>query len=91
MENGTTLDQRIDKIAKGREASLMAGLLKPLIDRKISENVLGLVAQYRSENLHHDLMIGRVAAISTLMGLMSELEAVHKQGLNALEREVKNA
>lgn len=87
----TTLDQRVDKIAKGREASLIAGLLKPLIDKKISENLLLLVTQYRSGDVTYQDMLGRVASISTLMGMMSELEAVHKQGLNALEREVKNA
>lgn len=91
MESGTTRDHNIERIAKGREAAIMAGLLKPLIDRKISEHLIALVTRYRSGDITHDGLVGGIAAISAFMGILSELETIQKQGIAAHAHEVNNA
>ena len=81
----TIADQRIERIREGREASLASGLIRPLVDKKIDETLKLLVSRYRDGDVTHDELLGKTAEISALMGLLSDLETVHRRGVRAQE------
>lgn len=86
-----SIDEKIDQIAKGREAAIVAGLLRPVIEDKIETVLRNLIAQYRALTASHDFLVGAVAEISALRGLIDDLERIHKKGIRALDTEHKNA
>ena len=87
MVLNTSRDALMGKIERGRHAGLAAGIVKPLIEQKISEQLKLLVARYRDSEITHDDLVGGIGGISALMGLMSDLERTHNQGNKAIEAE----
>jgi hypothetical protein len=89
MALGTThsADKQLDMIAKGRDAVIVAGLMRPFIDLKVEQLIQLAIRDYRNKNLTHDGMIGTIAEISALKGLLTDLERTHKAGVAVMEKE----
>lgn len=86
------MDERnLELIADGRTATVVAGAIKVFVDDKIRENVTLLTAIYRNGKIDHDQLVGKVAEITALLDLMSDLESVALRGDVAAAREFKDA
>jgi len=73
------------------EASALLGVISPLISDQVNSNLNLLVAHYRGADLKHDVMVGKVAEISALLAVLSEMEGRVRAGARASEREFGNA
>lgn len=82
---------RLDKIEAGRDATIISGLIAPWVNTRISNEVQLMVADFRSQLMTHDMMVGRIAGIAMLLTLMSELENIQVQASTAVEKEMSNA
>lgn len=78
-----TADQRIERISRGREATVASGLLRPIIDRQVEKVLSELCRSYQAGDTPHDLLVGGIAEITALRELLYELERIHKQGVAA--------
>jgi hypothetical protein len=76
-----------DIIQKGADASRIESLLGPYIQQEIMTRISHLTAAYRSDTLSHDKMVGMVGAISALQEVMSNLDSIQRQAIQAAERE----
>lgn len=84
-------DKTLDAQAQGRNAAVIAGLLKPFIDSMMSQIAHQLIMMYRSGTTEHDQILGKVAELSALSNLMSTLQAAHQRGVAATQKEYQNA
>ena len=76
---------------RSNEAALIERAVGPYVQERISNIVHRLVATYRGGTINHDTMLGAVAGISELMGMMSDLENKQQQGVVASNREFGHA
>lgn len=75
----------------GQDAAIVENFIRPIIDGIIRDRVLALTNLYRSNDTDHDQLLGRVAEISALRGLIEELESRQRQGIIARNRELGDA
>lgn len=83
-------ERNLEAIEEGRNATVIAGTIRPYIDDRMREHVLALMAMYRNGAvgaISHDMMIGKVAEITALSDLLSDLESVARRGETAARRE----
>jgi len=85
MSNGQRFN--LEKIERGRDASLMGGIVKPYIDEKVTIQIRRLVQLYRGGQYTHDMLVGGIAHIAGLLMLLEDLEAIYRQGVVASEKE----
>lgn len=86
------MDERnLELIEDGRRATIVAGAIKGTVDNKIREHVTLLTAIYRNGKIDHDQLVGKVAEITALLDLMSDLESIAQRGDVAAAREFKDA
>lgn len=81
----------IDTIEDGQRAVAVAGYIREEVDNQVRMHVTSLIAIYRQGKIDHDLLIGKVAEIAALEGLMSELENRAMRGVAATNREYNSA
>lgn len=85
------LDQaeRIERIERGHAANIARGALAdPYMEAR--DKIVGrLVSFYRSGHTDHDVILGGIAEIAALDGLMAELERTITQGNLAAQQEYK--
>lgn len=74
---------------RATDAGTLMALAGPVIQQQIDAAVNLMVANYRGEKTSHDLMLGKVAEISALQGVLSSLESLIRQGERAMEQEIK--
>jgi hypothetical protein len=74
-------------LQKGSDAARIEMLLGPFIQNEISMRISHLTAAYRSDTLSHDKMVGMIGAISALQEIMSNLDSIQRQAIQAAERE----
>lgn len=88
MERGTTLsaDQAIERMHRGREATVASGLLRPMVDAEIQRVTARLCNEYAAGTASHDLLVGGIAEITALRRLMADLERIHNKGVAAAEQ-----
>jgi len=82
-------DANIEKIEKGRAATLAESVINELVEDHINVCITQLIQMYRSEVINHDVLIGKVAEIAAMHGLMNELETRQRIGHIAAEKEMK--
>ena len=75
---------------RSREAALIESTVGPWVQDRIGQIVQRLVATYRGGTINHDGMLGGIAQISELMGMMSDLENKQQQGVVAAQQEFRN-
>ena len=80
--------RNLELIERSREASVIEGAVGPYVQERISRIVQSLVSHYRGGQATHDIMVGGIAGISELMGMMSDLENKQQQGVVASNREM---
>lgn len=80
--------RNLELMDRAREASVIEAAVGPYVQERISRIVQQLVAHYRGGQATHDLMLGGIAGISELMGMMSDLENKQQQGVVASNREM---
>lgn len=82
-------EERIERIERGHNAvAARAVLLEPYMEAR--DKIIGrLVSFYRSGHTEHDLILGGIAEIAALDGLMAELERTITQGNLAAQQEYK--
>lgn len=78
---------REDTIQRGADAARIEMLLGPYIQNEIMMRISHLTAAYRSDDLSHDKMVGMIGAISALQEIMSNLDSIQRQAIQAAERE----
>lgn len=76
-----------DILKKGSDAARIEALLGPYIQQEIMLRISHLTAAYRSDTLSHDKMVGMIGAISALQEVMSNLDSVQRQAIQAAEKE----
>ena len=76
-----------DILKKGSDAARIEALLGPYIQQEIMLRINHLTAAYRSDTLSHDKMVGMIGAISALQEVMSNLDSVQRQAIQAAEKE----
>lgn len=79
-----------DIAADGRQAVFIASVVKPFIDRRVIDLVHQMVSRYRAGEADDRWTVGKVGEISAMLGLLSELENIHRRGITAVEKEMRN-
>lgn len=82
---------RIDTIEEGQRATMIAGAIRQHVDDQMRAHVTSLIYIYRQGKIDHDLLVGKVAEIAALEGLMSSLENAVLRGHVAANKEYGNA
>jgi hypothetical protein len=77
----------IETIEDGHRAVAVAGYIRETVDDQMRMHVTGLISIYRNGKIDHDQLVGKVAEIAALEGLMSELENRAQRGVAAANRE----
>jgi hypothetical protein len=77
----------IENIQRAEQASAIRGAFGPYIQGYIDQIVSFLVAHYRGGQLSHDMMVGKIAEISSLMAFMDHLDSDMRAGDAARDRE----
>lgn len=65
-------EQRLERMAAGREANALLGILRPYIDDRLSILVQKLAAEYRNRTAEYPVLLGTAAQIAGLLDLLSE-------------------
>jgi hypothetical protein len=73
----------MDRMARGREATVASGIIQPMVEAAIESTLNMLCRAYKDGTLTHDILLGGIAEISALKGLLGHLERLHKQGIAA--------
>jgi hypothetical protein len=81
-------DANMEKIAQGKAAALAETVVGDLVEDHVNMCLGHLVQMYRSGDINHDVMIGKVAEIAAMQGLISELETRQRLGHMAYTKEV---
>ena len=83
-------DANIEKIERGRAATLAESVVGALVEDHINVCISQLIQMYRSgENLNHDQLVGKVAEIAAMHSLINELETRQRLGNIAAQKEFK--
>lgn len=94
-ERSSVANQRnIEAIDEGRQATVIAGAIRPYVDNRMRQNVIELMALYRNgavRPIDHDMVLGKVAEITALSDLLSDLENTGLRGDIAARREFGDA
>lgn len=77
----------IEKIEEGREAILARAAVRQLIDDQMRVAITLMIAEYRGGDIRHDFVIGKVAELAALEGLLAEFDAREQRGIVAANRE----
>lgn len=85
-----TFDVNMEKVERGRSASLAEQVVGELVEDHVNMCLAHLVQMYRSGDINHDAMIGKVAEIAAMQGLISELETRQRVGNIALNKEMNS-
>lgn len=83
-------ERNIEAIEAGRQAVAMSGAIRSFVDERMRDHVQGLINMYRAgavRPLDHDQLVGKVAEITALSDLLSDLESVARRGEVAANRE----
>lgn len=66
---------------------MIEALLGSYVQQEIMTRIAHLTAAYRSDTLSHDKMIGMIGAIAALQEVMSNLDSIQRQAIQASEKE----
>jgi hypothetical protein len=80
--------ERMDVMEEGREASIVASVVVPLINTRITNYVQQLSSMYRGGQYNHDMLLGKVAEITAMLNLISDLESKQRRGDVAAQKEM---
>ena len=80
----------LEAMQRADEASALRGVLGGFVNDLVLGTVNTLVAHYRGATLHHDVMVGKVAEISALLGILDHLDGAMRAGETAREKEFGN-
>jgi len=80
--------ERMDTMEDGREASIVASIVVPLINTRITNYVQQLAAMYRGGQYNHDSLLGKVAEITAMLNLIADLESKQRRGDVAAQKEM---
>lgn len=83
-------ERNIEAIDEGRQATVIAGAIREYVDERMREHVIALMSMYRNGAvgvISHDMLIGKVAEITALSDLLSDLENTARRGETAARRE----
>jgi hypothetical protein len=78
----------MEKITQGRAATVAEAVVGELVEDHVNMCLGHLVQMYRSGDINHDAMIGKVAEIAAMQGLISELETRQRLGNMAATKEM---
>jgi ribosomal protein L17 len=87
-------ERNIEAIDAGREATVIAGAIRGYVDDQIRQHLVSLMSMYRNvavRPVDHDQILGKVAEITALSDLISDLENVARRGDTAARREFGDA
>lgn len=90
MVSITTREGNLNRMHEGRHATVIAGLVKPYIDNKVTLLVHEMCNAYRSREATHEFLLGKTAEVTALLNLMADLERAYKLGVNASKQEIGN-
>jgi hypothetical protein len=83
-------ERNLEAIEQGQQAVMVAGSIRTYVDDRMREHVVALMGLYRNGAvgaISHDMLIGKVAEITALSDLLSDLESVARRGETAARRE----
>lgn len=83
-------EQRLERMAAGREANALLGILRPYIDDRLSILVQKLAAEYRNRTAEYPVLLGTAAQIAGLLDLLSDLESTSNRGNISAAKELGN-
>ena len=90
----TSPDQQhrnLETIQDGRNATIVAGVVRPYIDERIYLLMHNMAGMYRSKQLNHDILVGTAAQMSCLLDMLSDLDSKARQGDIAANKEIGRA
>ena len=82
-------NERIERIERGRNATIAQGFILQPIQEARENIILRLVAQYRSGAANHDVILGGIAEIAALDGLLAFLKNTQQRANIAEQTEYK--
>lgn len=80
-----------EAIERGQQASVIASVVAPYVQDRITAYVQQLAGLYRGGQYTHDQLLGKVAEITALLNMMSHLESDQRSGDIASQKEFQGA
>lgn len=80
------MDEDLDEVEDGREASIIKSTLSPYVRERIDNLIRVAVSEYRGSLVTYERLLGTVAEISSLLFLLDNLTTREEKGNRAMER-----
>jgi hypothetical protein len=83
-------DERMQRMAVGRQAAAIHGLLRPFLDHRMQTIISLMAANYRNGNADYPFLLGSAAQLTLCLDLLAELERRVSRGNAAAKEELKD-
>lgn len=83
-----SLDDVHAKIERGRDAAVIAALVRESIDEQMRIVMQQLINLWRAGEVDHDLIMGYIGQLAGYQNLLVNLETKQKIGASAMEKTV---
>ncbi len=83
-------EQLAAKVESGRDAAVIKAMVREAIDNQMLNCCQQLIAHYRSGEINHDVIIGKIGEMAGLQILLAFLDTREKMGQSAMERMMPN-
>lgn len=84
-------EMRHASMQQGRDATVIASLVKPYLDERLSRLIAKLASLYRSGQTDFPALLGTTAQITFCLDMMSDLEGRVRKGSLAAQQEFGQA
>jgi hypothetical protein len=81
-------DIRLQAMQAGREAGLVASVVRPYIDSRLEILVSRMASAYRSQKADYPTLLGIAAQVTFCLDMLSDLESRMRKGSAAAEEEI---
>ena len=79
---------RIERMAMGREATALMGILRPYVDDRLEILTRKMAAEYRNRTADYPVLLGCAAQIAGLLDIISDLETTANRGHTSAAKEL---
>ena len=90
MPHSQTRQDNLEAMQRAEEATVLLGLINSYVNTAVLGITSNLVGHYRGGKVEHDALLGGIAEISALMGLVDHLQSTQRTGERAAEKEFSN-
>lgn len=81
-------EARMQAMQRGREASIIGGLIGPYLNDKVTIIISRMASSYRSGQIDYTTLLGAAAQVTLCLDIISDLESRGRQAETATQEEL---